>query len=96
MRASVLGFRVTMPAETPSLSVVLPAFNEEARLDEGLRRIIQHLRGRLWLAKRMCHRLREVPVRWSRDARSTVRVVRDGLRMNLDLLRLLLIRSLGP
>lgn len=49
----------------------------------------------LWRAKTSGYRLREVPIRWSHDGRSTVRVGRDGLQMLLDLLRLLLIRSLG-
>jgi len=40
----------------------------------------------LFLAKRHGLRIAEVPVRWSHDPDTKVRVLRDGLRMGLDLL----------
>jgi len=49
----------------------------------------------LWMARSLGYRIRETPVRWSHDSRSTVRVGRDGARMVADLIRVLLRRSLG-
>lgn len=49
----------------------------------------------LMLARRLGYRLVEVPVRWRHDARSTVRVGRDGARMAIDLVRILLRRVFG-
>jgi dolichyl-phosphate beta-glucosyltransferase len=49
----------------------------------------------LWLASRMGFRIAEIPVHWSHDTRSKVRVGRDGARMMIDLFRLLLRRTLG-
>lgn len=49
----------------------------------------------LWLARRAGFRIAEIPVRWHHDPRSTVRVLRDGIRMGLDLLRILFRRALG-
>jgi glycosyltransferase involved in cell wall biosynthesis len=42
----------------------------------------------LFLARRHGLRIAEVPVRWSHDADTRVRVLRDGLRMGWDLLRI--------
>ena len=42
----------------------------------------------LFLAQRHGLRIAEVPVRWSHDADTRVRVLRDGLRMGWDLLRI--------
>ena len=42
----------------------------------------------LFLAKRHGLRTKEVPVRWSHDSATKVRVLRDGLRMATDLLRI--------
>lgn len=41
----------------------------------------------LFLAKRRGFRIAEVPVRWAHDADSKVNVLRDGLRMGIQLLR---------
>jgi dolichyl-phosphate beta-glucosyltransferase len=49
----------------------------------------------LWAARSRGWRIAEVPVRWRHDDRSTVRVGRDGLRMGLDLWRILGRRLLG-
>lgn len=49
----------------------------------------------LWLARRMGFRIREVGVLWKHDPATTVRLVRDGLRMGGDLLRILGWRTLG-
>ena len=40
----------------------------------------------LFLAQRHGLRIAEIPVRWSHDYDTKVRVLRDGLRMGLDLL----------
>lgn len=42
----------------------------------------------LFLAQRHGLRIAEIPVRWSHDADTKVRVLRDGLNMGLDLLRI--------
>lgn len=49
----------------------------------------------LWLARRRGWRIKEVGVVWRHDPDSTVHVVRDGIRMGADLLRILLWRTLG-
>ncbi len=48
----------------------------------------------LWLARRLGFRVAEVAVRWRHDDRSAVRPLRDGARMGMDLLRILLRRTL--
>lgn len=48
----------------------------------------------LWLARRLGFRVAEVPCRWTHDDRSTVKLARDGMRMGVDLLRILLRRTL--
>ncbi len=48
----------------------------------------------LFLAKRHGLRIAEIPVRWAHDPDTKVRVLRDGLRMGLDLL-LIRLRWLG-
>jgi hypothetical protein len=42
----------------------------------------------LFLARRHGLRIAEIPVRWSHDLDTKVRVLRDGLGMLLDLLRI--------
>lgn len=49
----------------------------------------------LWLCRRHGLRIEQVPIRWSHDARSTIRLSSTGVRVGRDLLRIFLRRTLG-
>jgi dolichyl-phosphate beta-glucosyltransferase len=49
----------------------------------------------LWLCRKLGFRIREVGVRWRHDADSRVRLLRDGLRMGADLMKILFWRIHG-
>jgi hypothetical protein len=77
------------------LSIVVPAYNEESRIDATLRTIeMQRVEGfgfdreLLFLIERLGGKIVEVPVCWVHHPMSKVHFPRDPIRMFLDLVSL--------